>query len=528
MKTAIKVALIAFLWIVVINNGTINADTNLRLQVTHAWVTGTEEVSPGFEPVSRSDIRAGILGVGGKRYIPYDLGQSMLMVPGDWLGTKLHPWFPKIGETDLRRLVVNFLIFVPLNVAAVVSCFWLLRLLDFEEQIAGLGSLVWLLGTTVLHYAQVHQQNNQVLLLATLGYATALAYVKRERPQFVLLSGLALGAALLIRITSVIHAFSVLSFLVGCLAYQRRDKFKVLKIAGLWLVGFVPLALLGRILDFNRYGSFIAHGLSIWKQRFYTDPIFAGLPNVPGNYPNGNPPYVGILGVLFSPAKSIFIYDPLLLPCLLIGIVFWKKLSTYIKWYFICASLDLGLHIVLTSRLAFWHGDAAWGARYHLTSGHLLLIPLIALFVKYLLTAKWLTVWVMRGIIIVAILVQISSVILTFSLESAQGTLLSDESRYLKFRLSQRVTNIICQFNSSFSENCVSRVINRLDANDSSPLYGNTKRFLARHNQFALLPFNYARLGLNRKLVFLAWGVVLTLAIGTTFWLVKSAQPFYF
>jgi hypothetical protein len=205
MKTVTKIALISLLWICLINSGTLGSlDTDLRLQMAHAWWTGTEEVSP--PPKSqlkiRGDIRAGIMGVGGKRYIAYEQGQSMLMLPGDWLGTQMHRLFPSIEEKDWRDLVVNFLIFVPLNIAVVVSCFWLLRLFDFEERIAGLTSIILLLGTTVLHYAQVHQHNNQVLLFVTIGYACALAFVKQERPRFLLLGGLALGAAVLLRITS--------------------------------------------------------------------------------------------------------------------------------------------------------------------------------------------------------------------------------------------------------------------------------------------------------------------------------------
>ena len=124
------------------------------------------------------------------------------MLPADWLGTKLHNIFPQQDSEYLRRMVVNWLVFVPLNVAAVVACFWLLRLFEFQERIAGLASITWLLSTTVLHYAQVSQQNNQVLLFVTLGYAAALACVRGRHYLFAVLSGLALGTALLIRQTS--------------------------------------------------------------------------------------------------------------------------------------------------------------------------------------------------------------------------------------------------------------------------------------------------------------------------------------
>jgi hypothetical protein len=393
-------------------------------------------------------------------------------------------------------------------------------LFDFSKRTAGLASIVWLLGTTVLPYAQVHQQNNQILLFVTLGYACALAYVLRGRPYFALLSGLALGAAFLIRTSSSIHAFTVLLFLVGCIAYQSRDKLQVLRGMGLWLIGLTPLVLVGRIIDYIRYGSFWTTGqqLAILQQQMTTNPIWSNLPEQPANYPFSNPPHVGILGVLFSPAKSIFIYDPLLLPCLILGIFLWKKLSPYIKWYLITGVLNLGLHIVLTSRLVFWSGDSAWGARYHVTSVQLLLIPLIALFIHYLLSLKGWRTWLMRGILLLAIMVQIAAVIMPYNLEVAQA-----KYNYNQFYLGLRVRNILCLANPSFSDQCVSQVVlgNQISLAE--------KQALEYDNRVHFLPFGFSRkvagnsfLSKLSPILFGLWGLLLTLAITTTFRFVYS------
>ncbi|MBE9125816.1 MULTISPECIES: hypothetical protein [unclassified Coleofasciculus] len=512
MKTLTKITLIALLWITAINSGTLGTlDTDIRLQMAHAWWTGTEEVqiSPNYKLKVRGDIQAGVIGTGGKRYIAYEQGQSLLMLPGDWLGTQLHQWFPNIPSKTLRDLTVNFLIFIPLNVATVVACFWLLRLFDFEERIAGLASLAWLLGTTVLHYAQVHQHNNQVLLFVIIGYAAALAYVRSGRPRFALISGLALGGTMLIRITSLIHVLTVVLFLIGCIAYQNRDKLKVIKTAGLWIVGFIPFSLVGRIFDYHRYGSFLATGKSVEKKQLFTDPMWEGLPKLPDNYPLINEPYIGILGSLFSPEKSIFIYDPLLLPCLALGILLWKKLSPFMQWYLITGLLNLGLHLAAYSRFFFWHGDSAWGARYQVTSIHLLLIPLLGLFVERLLSARKLTTWLMQGILALAILVQIASVTMPMNLEIYQKQLGVPGTRF-DFRLGQRFNNIICLVNGSFSQGCV----------DRNPA---KKRYLEHLNHLFFLPFNFSqKAALNSRLtkflqvLLIVWVLVIALAIGST------------
>lgn len=512
MKTVTKIALIALLWIGVINSGSLGSlDTDLRLQMAHAWWTGTEEITPPPKNQLRirGDIRAGILGVDGKRYIAYEQGQSMLMLPGDWLGTQLHRWFPGIAEKDLRDLVVNFLIFVPLNVATVLSCFWLLRLLDFEERIAGLTSILLLLGTTVLHYAQVHQHNNQVLLFVTIGYASVLAFIKQERPHFLILGGLALGASVLLRITNLLHGLTVGLFLVGCLAYKSRDLLKIVKAVGLSIAGFVPLTLVGRIFDYLRYGSFFASGKSVEKKQLATDPLWSGLPELPSNYPFIHPPIVGILGPLFSPAKSLFIYDPLLLPCSVLGVILWKKLSPYIQWYLICGIFNLALHLATYSRFFEWGGDAAWAARYHVTSIHLLLIPLIALFIQHLLSAKGLAAWGMRGLVTIAILVQIASVSMPLNLEIDQSRFGVPGTR-LQFRLGQRITNMICLVNGSFSKQC-------LDRNPDK------KSYLKQNNHVSFLPFAYTEKAVKNpalvnfsRILFVVWGILLILAVGTT------------
>ncbi len=505
MKIPIKVIVIALLWLIIINPGSLNGDTLRRLRITHALWTKTEEVPLDYQPSSRADPNSGVLGIGGKHYYGDDLGQSLLMLPGDWLGTQLNQFLPQQESNFFRSLVVSFLIFVPLNLAAIISCFWLLRLFNFKEVIAGTASITLLLCTTVLHYSQVHQQNNQLLLCVTIGYATVLAYVQRRDPRFLIFNGLALGIAFLIRTNSIIHIFTVLMFLVSCLLYQNRDKPNKLKaisrrecfaiapfkIGIPWIIGFIPWFILGRFLNYIRYGSFLTTGHSLSAKEISSDTTFLSLANLPPNYPFTNPPHVGILGVLFSPAKSIFIYDPLLLPCLILGVIFWKKFSPYLQYYLIACIFNLGLHIFLTSRLDFWAGDSAWGARYHLTSIHLLLIPLIALFIQQIKFLKGFKHSIAIGAIALAFLMQISSIILRPPVEVKRFVFNQPED-YLEFRLAKRLNNISCLFDRSFSQRCYDKIY----SNPKSPLV----------NQVNLLPIKISR---HRNLALIIWGLAL-------------------
>ena len=114
----------------------------------------------------------------------------MLMLPGDWLGEKLgHNLDNEKERQYFREAVVSFLIFVPINLLAVLTCWQFLQLVGYSERIAGLSSIVWLLGTSVLFYSSFHQQNNQILLFVLIGYQAALAYAIKEKKSLAILSG---------------------------------------------------------------------------------------------------------------------------------------------------------------------------------------------------------------------------------------------------------------------------------------------------------------------------------------------------
>ncbi|MDJ0842680.1 hypothetical protein [Crocosphaera sp.] len=501
LKKIIQVIIIALLWTILINPGDLNGDTILRWKMTQSFWTNAQEVAvdPNYKPQDR-ELGLGVVGKDGTRRIAYDSGQSLLMLPGDWLGTKIRPLFPKMASSGepylVQWLTINLLIFVPLNVALAVSCFWLIRSFGFNNNIASLSSIGWFLGTTVLHYAQLHQQNNQILLFVILGYSSIMNFMQSKKDGFLTLSGLSLGIAFLIRFTSIIHGFTAFIFLLGCLFYEKYNLRKVLTSSLLWIVGFLPVAFLAKYIDYLRFGFWsFKSGYAVAAQ-MGSDAIYAHLPPRPPGFPFINPPHVGIIGVLLSLEKSIFIYDPLLLPCIILGIIFWKKISPYIQLYLISCIFNLTLHIALTSKLFFWHGDGAWGARYHVTSVHLLLIPLTAILIDNILSNKGWKKWGLKTILAGAIVVQIASISLMYHTETSD-----------KFRLGKRFENILClgQASPETSSFC-----------QYSPQF---QRNLSQ--KISPLPFNYARFRLNRKLIFMVWGLALiTAMITTTFWFV--------
>src|SRR5215831_16184906 len=142
-------ALVAF----VVQSGELgSADTTHRLQSTHSFWTSEPPVFPSEYP------EFGVHGRNGSIQSWYGIGQSLLMLPADILGTwieKLHI-FDRYGETDpsVRDIVVVYLTQILITVLTALACFKLLRQFGFSANHSIAGVLALLLATTHLHYTQ--------------------------------------------------------------------------------------------------------------------------------------------------------------------------------------------------------------------------------------------------------------------------------------------------------------------------------------------------------------------------------------
>jgi hypothetical protein len=525
MKIASKVIIVVLLWLIFVNPGSItNIDTARRMQMAHAWWTNTEEGIPGDRLV---------INVNGQNYIPYDLGQSMLMLPGDWLGTKLAQTIKldRHQSQQFTEAFVSFFIFLPINLLAILACFRLLKLFGYSEKLAGLSSIIWLLGTTVLFYSTLHQQNNQILLFVLISYQAALAYIKKGHKSLAIFSGIALGIAFLIRITSILHAITVLIFLVGCIISNRNEFKPISKSINsllLWISGFIPFVLIERILTYYRYGNWRATSSSLHLQIYSkANTLIEANDVIKGN--NDSFDFLSLLtkikldallAPLFYPEKSIFLYDPLLLPCLIISLICWKALSLEIRWYLIAGILNFLLHLYIYSWTSEWIRQGQWGARYHITSVHLLLIPLIPLLIrgatkqikKNTNIFKKITSWFARIVIFLAMLLQFFSIVLPFNLEKTQQKLGVGS----RFRMIQRVNNIFYLFDEVPESNIqIGKVIQHSPQLNPNPNLG-----------WGFLPFRLKdRLNGNSPLnklipiLILLWGLLFILAVTATIWM---------
>ena len=377
-RVALLLAAVAAMSTLLIQSGELGtSDTMHRLQTAHSFWTAEPPVFPSEYP------EFGLVGRGGKLYSWYGIGQSLLMLPADIVGTYLErlPVFDDYNGTDpaVRSIVVSFSTNTLIAVLTALVAYRLLRRFDFNNRQAAAGVLALLFATTHLHYSQNMSENNYIFLLTLTGFCFQYEWLRDGNWRALLIGSGALGLNLLTRLTTGLDLLASGVFLLLVLLFEKTDggtiktrAFAYLKIA-LPVYGF--FGLIDRVYQHHRFGSFFNTYISIFgAQQRALDP------SLPAAYPFEGRFQSGFLGPLFSPEKSIFLFDPLLLLTLLVTVLYWKRIASVARAYAIAAWLLLFAYICFYAKYTVWSGDFAWGDRYVSTAAQLaalLAVPLV-------------------------------------------------------------------------------------------------------------------------------------------------------
>lgn len=227
-------------------------------------------------------------------------------------------------------------------------------------------------------------------------------YSKNRKISRLFLSAIALGMAILTRLTSILVVPPL--FIMIIVYYLKHYTFEktvklVLKDVLLFSLAFLPFV--GLIFWYNhyRFGSILETGYSLMAVRtgvryFTTKSILTGLE-----------------GFLISPGKGLFFYSP-------IAILFFFSIKLFLKKNF-CLGVSFILviisYLMFLSNYIFWHGDWAWGPRYILVITPFLIIPIA----EILDSTIWLKKRVLRGsvyfIFIISFIIQLSAICVDFN-----------------------------------------------------------------------------------------------------------------
>lgn len=417
------------------------ADTMHRLQTTHWLWTSEPQVFPNEYP------EFGLHGRGGHIYSWYGIGQSLLMLPADLVGTWISHWRIFSDYEDdpaIRSIVVSFSTNILINILTAIVALRFLKQLRFGVRESVLGVLALMFCTTHLHYTQNMQENNYIMLLTLAGFSFQYAWLATRSRSALVIGSAALGLNLLTRITTALDIACVGLFLLLVLWFGPEGEsgrarsqailerfWEYAKVAG--AIYFVFL--LGeRAYSFYRFGS--------WTRTYL--PIFAREqklqdPTLPANFPWSTPFWEGFLGALFKPEKSIFFFDPLLVLAIALLVLLWPRLTREVRAYSVAALMMLVAYISFYARYAYWAGDFSWGDRYVATPVEFVALLAVPLLLTY---RRSLSKFVWRGglaLVAVSFVIQIASLAFWLPLEIYQ----SENMGHPMFIIALRFKNIV-------------------------------------------------------------------------------------
>ena len=416
------------------------SDTTHRLQTTHWLWTSEPQVFPNEYP------EFGLHGRGGRLYSWYGIGQSLLMLPADLLGTWMAHWpvFSDYGDDPaVRSIVVSYSTNILVNILTALIAFRFLGQLRFSTKESVAGVLALMFCTTHLHYTQNMMENNYIMLLTLAGFSFQYEWLRTDSRRALFAGSCALGLNLLTRLTTGLDLIAAGIFVLLVLWFEG------LRGRSLWrrLIAYCKVAapvylfflMLDRAYQFYRYGSLTNTYVSIFaREQRQIDPT------LPVNFPWSTPFHVGVFGALFKPEKSIFLFDPLLVLAILLLALLWKRLAPEVRAYGVSSILLLLAYISFYARYTYWAGDFAWGDRYVSTTVELVTLVAVPLLMRYRASFNrerlgrtiWCAGW---ALIAVSLMIQLASLAFWLPLEIYQMETLGHPT----FVIALRFKNIV-------------------------------------------------------------------------------------
>jgi len=329
----------------------------------------------------------GVVGIDGRDYSWFGIGSVLLSFPLYALAkiASIHP-------------VVLLGILNPLFSAAtaVLVCFFCISA-GYSRKASAFTSFLYGLCTMAWYYSKDpgdHSFETFLILFATFSMYRFTISKKISR---ILLSGLALGVASLIRPTSFLFVFPLMLMLTASSVKERgfSQSYKVIARGAVTLF-FCLLPFLSLFLWYNsyRFGSVFESGYSLIANRagvkLFSDTSFG----------------TGLLGLLVSPGKGFFFYSPIALLFFVCFKSFWRKHQEL----GICFISTIIIYVLFFAKYLYWHGDWAWGPRFLFVLTPFLMIPIADFFESEL----WIKSKSVRNattvLILISLLIQVISV----------------------------------------------------------------------------------------------------------------------
>lgn len=360
----------------------------------------------------------------GKRHSMFGIGQSLIFTGPYYVCRHILG----IQSDKLIRSIISITVFpITLGLTSLVF-FALLREFGFSVRASYVAAILVIVATGLWQVSKEGQEDSHIALLFALTAYGLRRYENSASIKALALSALTVGYAFIMRSdsTPIVVCYFVFVF------YLMRKNNDLKRLAPYVVVIGITLS----ALLLHCYVSYVRFG----------NPIFGGLNPAVGNlgptFSIYNLPH-GIRGFLYSPGRSIFLYNPVLIISVMGMFMLWRK---HRAWAIFILAVFISLLLLLGSFVAF-HGNCNWGPRYFCRILPLLFIPAVFFgFGKARLPG--LRRWVFVVITTVSVLVQIAAVSLHHNRELGElahaynvdwsaryWTMFEPEANFLKLRV---------------------------------------------------------------------------------------------
>jgi Dolichyl-phosphate-mannose-protein mannosyltransferase len=299
----------------------------------------------------------------GLPYGPYGIAASLVLLPAVLVGNLADcPEQPGGCPESVQHATDFAASFVCGIFAALAVVVLFLFALDLGASLTAAVALALMFGLTTIEWPYAHDAYDigPTTLFILLSLFSLHRGVQRKNAGWLAMSGAAIGLAILTRIPAVVFlpVFG-LYLLGGVRTEQRRGALTAVAAWG------GPVAI-----------AFAVAGWYNWV-RFGT-PFDGGQSRI-GAATFSTPLMTGVVGQLFSPGKSLFLFSP----PLLVGLA---GLPAFMRKNFGLGVVIVGaaaINIAFYGRYYEWAGDYAWGARYIVPLTGLLLLPAVAVLSRW-------------------------------------------------------------------------------------------------------------------------------------------------
>ena len=374
--------------------GNLTGDTEIR------WQVAQRLLDTGWVDLGGKTTNLSAQGTDGLWYSFYGPGQSLCLILFVLAGRGLAALAPPGGADLMGQFLASTILFPLFGAAAVAMLYFLVLDATGEARLARRAAIVLGAATMFWHNSINTYEESQIALCALTALWAAERFRERRLWGYLLLAMSACGAAACFRISSVVVLGPLMLAEFGWDVFASKPAARrVLQWLGAAAIGAGPLLVALGAYNVARFGSpwqtgyAPAHAAFSEPVRLFQTPLLTGLG-----------------GQLVSPGKSVFLFNPILILCVIGLVQLWRTHRPLA----LSAACALAATILFHARYTYWSGDLAWGPRYMASVMGLFVLGMVPVL-------QWRRGrWLVAALIVVSVIVQMASVTYSFGLEFAQ------------------------------------------------------------------------------------------------------------